>query len=49
MKEVTYEEWQENPTPRVMWVWDIDEERMEKLKVIYIYFRKKKPLFLTTE
>ena len=24
MKEVTYEEWQENPTPRMMWVWDWD-------------------------
>ena len=21
MKEVTYEEWQKNPTPRMMWVW----------------------------
>ena len=22
MKEVTYEEWQKNSTPREMWVWD---------------------------
>ena len=22
MKEVTYEDWQKNPTPRMMWVWD---------------------------
>ena len=25
MKEVTYEEWQKNPTPRLMWVWSYDE------------------------
>ena len=26
MKEVTYEEWQKNPTPRMMWVWSYDED-----------------------
>ena len=26
MKEVTYEDWQKNPTPRMMWVWDYNEE-----------------------
>lgn len=37
MKEVTYEDWQENPTPREMWVWDDDyEEDKKKLKVLYI-------------
>ena len=36
MKEVTYEEWQKNSTPREMWVWDEDEEDKKKLKVIYI-------------
>lgn len=25
MKELTYEEWLKNPTPRNMWVWDSDE------------------------
>ena len=35
MKEVTYEDWQKNPTPREMWVWDF-EERKQQLKVIYI-------------
>ena len=35
MKEVTYEEWQKNPTPREMWVWDDHEEDKKKLKVIY--------------
>ena len=35
MKEVTYEDWQKNPTPRVMWVWDNESSR-KKLKVLYI-------------
>ena len=32
MKEVTYEDWQKNPTPRMMWVWDSRENNkiMEK-------------------
>ena len=36
MKEVTYEDWLKNPTPRPMWVWDEDEELKVKRKVIYI-------------
>ena len=37
MKEVTYEDWQKNPTPREMWVWDDDYvEDKKKLKVLYI-------------
>lgn len=36
MKEVTYEDWQKNPTPREMWVWDGGEEEKRKRKVIYI-------------
>lgn len=35
MKEVTYEDWQKNPTPREMWVWDDYEEDKKKLKVLY--------------
>ena len=35
MKEVTYEEWQKNPTPRMMWVWDSLENAKEQRKVIY--------------
>lgn len=35
MKELTHEEWMENPTPRVMWVWD-DEYNKVKRKVIYV-------------
>lgn len=36
MKEVTYEDWIKNPTPRTMWVWDFDEGKRQKLKVIYV-------------
>ena len=37
MKEVTYEDWQKNPTPRVMWVWDDNAEKEKvKRKVIYV-------------
>ena len=36
MKEVTYEDWQKNPTPRMMWVWNDDFEEREKKKVVYV-------------
>ena len=36
MKEVTYEEWIKNPTPRMMWCWDFEERMKQKLKVIYV-------------
>ena len=35
MKEVTYEEWQKNPTPRMMWVWDDIKNAKVQRKVIY--------------
>ena len=35
MKEVTYEDWIKNPTGRLMWVWDNDENKKEQRKVIY--------------
>ena len=35
MKKVTYEDWQKNPTPRMMWVWDYNEEDREQRKVVY--------------
>lgn len=35
MKEVTYEDWIKNPTDRLMWVWDNDENKKERRKVIY--------------
>ena len=36
MKELTYEEWQKNPTPRMMYVWDYDEDNKVQQKVIYV-------------
>lgn len=36
MKEVTYEDWQKNPTPRMMWVWCSEDEEKKKRKVIYV-------------
>ena len=44
MKALTYEEWQKNPTPRMMWVWDDDEERMEKHKVLYVLSEEEAPV-----
>lgn len=35
MKKITYEDWQKNPTPRMMWVWDDSEEDKQQRKVIY--------------
>ena len=36
MKEVTYEDWQKNPTPRKMRVWKDDEKSYVIRKVVYI-------------
>ena len=36
MKEVTYEDWQKNPTPRMMWVWNYNVDNKIKMKVVYI-------------
>ena len=36
MKEVTYEDWQKNSTPRMMWVWDSNKKTKEQRKIIYI-------------
>ena len=40
MKEVTYEEWQKNPTPRMMWCWD--DKVGDKVKRKVIYFNENK-------
>lgn len=37
MKEVTYKDWMENPTPRMMWVWDGNEKNMKQRKVIHYF------------
>ena len=36
MKEVTHEDWQKNPTPRMMWVWDDSEKDKIQRKVVYV-------------
>ena len=36
MKEVTYEDWQKNPTPRMMWVWNEDKMHKVQRKVVYV-------------
>lgn len=36
MKEITSEDWVKNPTPRMMWVWDDDEQDKNKEMVVYI-------------
>ena len=41
MKEVTYEEWQKNPTPRVMWVWNSKVE--DKVKRMVLFFTERNP------
>ena len=37
MKEVTYEDWRRNPTPRMMWVWNDNDTLKVKRKVVYFY------------
>ena len=40
MKKVTYEDWQKNPIPRMMWVWDYNEEDRQQRKVVYFHNSK---------
>ena len=41
MKEVTYEDWQKNPTVRMMWVWNSNVE--DKVKRMVLYFTERNP------
>ena len=43
MKELTYEDWQKNPTPRMMWMWDDKVGDKVKRKVIYFNENKHAP------
>ena len=47
MKKVTYEEWQKNPIPRMMWVWDYNEEDRQQRKVVY-FLNSKDPYPIVT-
>ena len=41
MKEVTCEDWQKNPTPRMMWVWNSEVE--DKVKRMVLFFTERNP------
>ena len=47
MKKVTYEDWQKNPIPRMMWVWDYNEEDRQQRKVVY-FLNSKDPYPVVT-
>ena len=49
MKEVTYEDWQKNPTPRVMWVWNSNVENKVQAKVIYVINHDTYPVITLTD
>lgn len=36
MKKLSYEDWQKNPMPRMMWCWNEDEMHKVKRKVVYV-------------
>ena len=36
MKVIAYEDWQKNPTPRMMWVWNVNEKDKVQRKVVYV-------------
>lgn len=44
MKEVNYEDWVKNPTPREMWVWN-KEDGSDKAKRIVIYILNAEPYY----
>ena len=48
MKEVTYEDWLKNPTPRMMWAWDDDEYAWALRKVVFITSEDDYPVIAVT-
>lgn len=40
MKEINYKEWQKNPKPREMWVWNNEVEEKKKERVIAVLGQK---------
>ena len=49
MKEVTYEDWQKNPAPRGMWVWNSNVEDKVPAKVIYVINHDTYPVITLTD
>ena len=41
MKEVTYKDWQKNPAPRMMWVWNSKVE--DKVKRMVLFLTERNP------
>ena len=41
MTEVTYEDWQKNPTPRMMWVWNSNVE--DKVERMVLFLTERNP------
>ena len=49
MKEVTYEDWLKNPTPRVMRCWNSNVENKVRVKVIYVINHDTYPVITLTD
>ena len=49
MKEITYEDWEKNPTPRVMWCWNSNVENKVRVKVIYVINHDTYPVITLTD
>lgn len=49
MKELDYEDWQKNPTPRKMWVWDYNKKDKKQEKVIYFINNVQYPAVVETK
>ena len=49
MKEVIYEDWKKNPTPRVMWCWNSNVENKVRVKVIYVINHDTYPVITLTD
>ena len=49
MKEVIYEDWKKNSTPRVMWCWNSNVENKVRVKVIYVINHDTYPVITLTD
>ena len=49
MKEIIYEDWQKNPTPRMMWCWNSNVKNKVQAKVIYVIKLDTYPVITLTD
>ena len=49
MKEVTYEDWQKHPTPRMMWCWDNENTKQQRKVVYFLNSRSPYPVVALTK